>query len=286
LREFLEWTTSCRETACTARELDELLVEWIEHMYDKYEHKRRQVCVNARCAIQKLLPVLKGKLHGATSSLEGWRKLVPPVSALPMLSHVAVFIAVEMARSGYRKMGLGLLVAWDSYMRVSEMTGVRKEDFCPPGLTAASQGPRASGFRLKAGQTKTSRGKPQWASLKSALLRQLVVQECAGLEDGDHIFNFVPSEFRNVLTTVCDDHGLPAFRPHSTRHGRATEEYMRGMPVADIAMDGRWAAIKSLSTYLQAGKARSQALQVSPLVAKAAAVYERYLHLFLAPPSI
>ena len=49
---------------------------------------------------------------------------------------------------------------------------------------------------------------------------------------------------------------------HSLRHGGATRDHLRGRPLEDILMRGRWASTKSARRYVQAGRSLLLATKV------------------------
>ena len=55
------------------------------------------------------------------------------------------------------------------------------------------------------------------------------------------------------------------FTPHSARAGWATEQRLKGVPFAEIKAQGRWAADKSLLTYLDVASATALELQLGQL---------------------
>ena len=75
------------------------------------------------------MPDMKRQLHGAQLALRGWHRLKPPTPHPPLNWNLAVLIAVTMAyRTGKETFAIAVLVAFDSYLRISEFTEIRKED--------------------------------------------------------------------------------------------------------------------------------------------------------------
>ena len=55
--------------------------------------------------------------------------------------------------------------------------------------------------------------------------------------------------FYRYFKLACEDLGLSSdFVPHSLRHGGATHDYLKGLPIEDIMRLGRW-------IYIQSGRA-------------------------------
>ena len=280
LRVFLAWAALNHLLVCTAEDLDDALCEWFEDRWWELDGKGRQLCVNARCAVLKLMPRVGRQLFASGEALQGWKKMRPPVSYLPMLWAPAVFIAVQLARRGFKIMGLALLVAWECYLRVSELTAVLFEHVASPGDKRLGLLSGVAGLAIPTAKT----GKDQWASMRNAVLIQLLSQRIAKLKKGQRVFPFSPALFRKRLREVCDDYSLPHFVPHSTRHGHATESYLRGAAPDAIMVDGRWAVLSSLKTYLQAARARLLAADIPEYVPCLAAVLQDNLDIFLGGP--
>ena len=64
------------------------------------------------------------------------------------------------------------------------------------------------------------------------------------------------AQFRKHFGQACEALGLArTYVPHSLRHGGATHDQLRGIPLDEILRHGRWASAKSARHYIQAGKA-------------------------------
>jgi site-specific recombinase XerD len=73
------------------------------------------------------------------------------------------------------------------------------------------------------------------------------------------------SKFYKYFKSACADLGLSeAYVPHSLRHGGATHDFMRGVPLEEILHLGRWASIKTARIYVQQGRALLLASDVPP----------------------
>ena len=63
------------------------------------------------------------------------------------------------------------------------------------------------------------------------------------------LFPYSTSTFRKHFKAACSDLGLSSdYVPHSLRHGGATHDHARGLPLEDILRHGRWASVKSAAT--------------------------------------
>lgn len=71
------------------------------------------------------------------------------------------------------------------------------------------------------------------------------------------MFGVSAARYRSVFKDACHGIGLSHvnYSPHSLRHGGATEDFLKQVPLEDILFRGRWAASKSATTYVQSGRA-------------------------------
>ena len=72
--------------------------------------------------------------------------------------------------------------------------------------------------------------------------------------------------FRKIVALLGVEPGM--LTPHSLRHGGATDDYMRGVPMADIVVKGRWVYAKTAARYIQQGRALLVKFRVSPQLRK------------------
>ena len=111
---------------------------------------------------------------------------------------------------------------------------------------------RGMALRLKA--TKT--GENQWVTVRSPVAASLLRMWMAQTGPSPRVFDFTQDGYRSVFKALCENLGLcPDYVPHSLRHGGATHDHLKGMPLEDILRHGRWASTKSARHYIQAGRA-------------------------------
>ena len=65
-----------------------------------------------------------------------------------------------------------------------------------------------------------------------------------------------PAKVTKQMDRIVKSFGLSnlRFTPHCLRHGGATEDYLKGVPIDHIVHKGRWASVKSANRYIQAGR--------------------------------
>jgi hypothetical protein len=77
-------------------------------------------------------PHLKNKLPIASLTLRGWSRLQPPVPYPPLTWKLTVAIACRIRTRVDPIMAIGILLAFDCYLRLGELLGLLKEDVAVP----------------------------------------------------------------------------------------------------------------------------------------------------------
>jgi integrase len=253
VKDFLDWARGEGESARTVPELDNLLADYIHHVYELHDGKCRHKASNALFGLKQLLPELDSRaLPISAACCKGWEKDKPSVPYPPLTWELTVVIAYSMALRGHLRMAVATLLGFDCFLRISELLGLVREDFADGSDLRTGAEYRKAGLRL--GKTKT--GKNQWVEPESAAvltcLRRLVAKTGAQ----ERIFPFTAARYRREFRSVCDELGLEArYVPHSLRHGGATRALLLGMPISEIMSRGRWQSLKSAQRYMQAGRA-------------------------------
>lgn len=202
-------------------------------------------------ALGRNLPVS----HDCVTRLE---RLRPSVSPPPLSWPLVVLYAWRLAPLDAR-LSVALLVAFDAYLRVSELLGLRVCDVVVP----APGGDRCPSLLLP--RTKTGKGRLQAVVVKRLEVGRLLLQVRAAAERGgpsSKLFPFSAAVFRSRLTLVEAEFRLVHFTPHSLRHGGATADLQAGVPLDQVVLRGRWASLESARRYLQTALAHSLAVGV------------------------
>ena len=206
----------------------------------------------AFCGLHLFLPEVKGRLFSSSLALRGWKRLVPPVSHPPLSWDLAVVIAVRLAAVGLWSSGVGVLLSFDSYLRIGELTRLRKRRVAFDLDVRVGSAHRGTSLGLR--RTKT--GPFKWVNVRSPVVQTLLRQLVGNLPDENSRLFPCASAFYRHFKRACADLGLSkSYVPHSLRHGGATHDFLRGLSLEDILHIGRWASIKSARHYVQEGRA-------------------------------
>ena len=231
--------------------LDSILTLYLHDLYSTGGGK--QAGKNAVFGVIHYLPFARGKLHYSLRSLRGWERSAPSVPHPPMSFSALVVIAVSLAGERRIAMAVGALVAFDCFLRVSELTALLKEDVAIPNDARLGTAVTANTVSLRLAKTK--RGKNQFVSVASRSIKELFLAYLQSVPSGARVFPFSSASFRLHLKRVCSSLGLPRYVPHSLRHGGATFSHLQGLSVEDVMLRGRWESVKSARHYIQSGRA-------------------------------
>ncbi len=248
--EFLTWLLSHGLDSDDPSVIDEILTDYLHDLYlDGGGKGKAQDTIFGLMAFS---PQLKGRLHLSLLALRGWQKLQPVVSYPPLSAELCVAVAVKLAFSGHWRAGVGVLLAFDCFLRVGELTSLKCED------VADSKDPRVSssfkGMSLRLRSTKT--GPNQWVEVSDARVQTLLRTILSTRRPSDSLLGLSAERFRRLFKSSCSALGLsPRYVPHSLRHGGATSCHLQGMSIEQILLRGRWASSKTAKRYIQSGRA-------------------------------
>ncbi len=248
--EFSQWAAVNGEESFSPADMDRLLTDFIHDLYD--EGGSKSTAANAVYGVLMYVPHYKRQLPTAELCLRGWNRKHPPVPYPPVSWNLTVAIAYRIRGRVDPVMAIGVLLAFDCYLRLGELLGLVKEDVSVPGDVRLESGYPDVCLALR--QTKTGPNKS--VVVADPEIRELLLQVVAQAPRKTRLFPFSQAFFRRHFKKACHDLGLSSqYVPHSLRHGGATRDHMRGKPLEDILARGRWASTKSARHYVQAGRA-------------------------------
>jgi hypothetical protein len=198
-------------------------------------------------------PRLRGELKEAEAALAGWKKVEPVHRRPPISWEVAVCMAMWMATHGYVAEGIATLVSFVGYFRISEVTSMLVQHVSTqsdPRLGSAYSGVAVYLPKSKTGDFQSVKiDNGPVAKLLSTWVRK------SGRRSTDTVFGITAPQYRDMMQRACvalhiDDIG---FTPHCLRHGGATRDFMRGIPLEQVLLVGRWESSKSSRTYIKQG---------------------------------
>lgn len=257
--DFLDWLLSHGLDSDDPSQFDEILTDYLHDLY--YDGGGKGQAQATIFGLMAFAPQLKGRLHLSLLTLRGWQKIQPVDSYPPLSAELCVAVAVKLAFSGQWRAGVGVLLAFDCFLRVGELTGLRCDDI------ADSKDPRVStsfrGMALRLRSTKT--GPNQWVEVSDTRVQKLLRALRSGSRGSDLLLGISADRFRRLFKAACAALDLsPRYVPHSLRHGGATSCHLQGMSIEQILLRGRWASSKTAKRYIQSGRAMLLSMETPP----------------------
>jgi site-specific recombinase XerD len=256
LQMFLQWVDmQYGQTTkwCTDfQKLDDLLVEYIQYRHSKDSRRgARQSCVNARAAVLLWLPNGRTMLNASTRILSGWDKTSPMEQRIPCPYEVLLLLVNALAKTRQRQQIQIAVIIWlcfDTYLRINECINIRLFDITLPTFESPAS--------ISLPKSKT--GKNQSVLIRSPFLWKFVEYYLATTTESnqDRIFDVTPSCITMTINMFLRDWNIDLhITPHTFRHGGATYDFIKGIPMLDIIARGRWQSAKSATHYIQGGRA-------------------------------
>jgi integrase len=240
---------------CLVEDLDRSLCIYIEHLY--HSGGTKTLASNTLNAVQFYAPRTKSLLPESHLLVRGWNRLVTKVPRVPLTFELTICIAISMLKAGLYHAAVATLLAFDCYLRVGELCGIR---VCDVALTSGRHfGDAYLGSAIGLPSTKTGTNQhvkitiPLVESLVSHLVTHIMSSSSSSRETP--LFNFTSDRYRKWFHAACDSLGLSRynFTPHCLRHGAATYAHLRGVPMEEILYRGRWRNPLSARIYIQSG---------------------------------
>lgn len=269
VRLFVAWCGEQRLLPRTFAELDECLTEYFHALFDRGDGRGKQLAASTLAGVTLALPRAKNRLCVAAVAVKRWSKLCPAISYPPLTWELAVLVAVQMVRAGHYRFAVGTLLGFDCLLRIGELLSLRCSDVADARDSRLGSEYKQTAVIVRAAKTGTNQSVTIESSDVKGLLRPLL----RSTAPASLLFPGGPALYRSVFKSCCASLGLSErYVPHSLRHGGATRLHLRGVPLEDILLRGRWASHKSARTYVQSGRALLLSLQAPPSVSSAAAV--------------
>jgi integrase len=239
-----------------ASRLDRLLAVYIQHSYDSASPFT--YAAHALHAVVYHRPDVKAHMFVSRQCLKGWERVKKSVSHPPLTWELTVVLACTLARSGYHGPAVAMLVGFDCYLRVGELTRIRRRDVVMPN--DARFGRAHSTMAVCLARTKT--GLNQSVAVQSQDVADILciwvrsLPSIAG-DDNPLVFAFSPDYLRRLMRNACIQlHvGHTPYVPHSLRHGGATADFLKTGSIERVQFRGRWKSMESVRTYVQTARA-------------------------------
>jgi integrase len=245
--------------------LDRLLAVFIQHSFDSVSPF--QYASNALNAVAYHRPDVKARLFISRQCLKGWERVKRTMSYPPLTWELTVAIAAAMAQRGLHGPAVATLVAFDCYLRVTELTRIHLREVVLPNDPRMGRAHIAMAVCLA--ETKT--GRNQSVALDRQSVRDVLCAWVAHTarttdEPNPRIFAFSPDYYRRAMRHACEALGLTHchYTPHSLRHGGASSDFLAHGSIERVQFRGRWKQMETLRTYVQSARALLASQNVPP----------------------
>ena len=262
LRCFLLWikTNHSRQTLTkihNAADLDPFLNDYIHYLFFQSDSRgNRQRAINARCAIIMLDPAGRDQLHKSSRALKGWDRHKSAQQHAPMPGELAFCLIWSFLRDGMIEHALILWLAFDAYLRITEVLSLCRGQCIRNGNVIA--------ISLPVSKT----GRNQAVLLQCCALVELLHQYKDKVTR-NKMFAINRNHFQRAVATRLQGLGLGDIHltPHSLRHGGAVHDFISGTrTLQEIILRGRWRHQKSAENYLQTARALYLTTKIPPEV--------------------
>ena len=272
VRNFVEFVRDRGDRIDTREDLDYWMAYYCHVAYTEGRPSKGAV-EKALAGVEHWLPEFK-PLPLTRRCVRGWGKLQPPQPAAPFPRDLVWACATLACLSGDVAAGVAMMVAYDCWLRISEVAGITAADVHD---TRGQVDPVGRGVSVFLPETKTGRRQAVMVEDPAVAALLLVLARAQG-QRAAQLFP-PPATLRSVLARCLgvlqvDANGL-AFVWHSFRHGGASRAYLRGDEMSRILTRGRWAVESSGRHYIQSGRQLLLAQDLPPTVIDIARRLER-----------
>ncbi|CAJ1387216.1 unnamed protein product [Effrenium voratum] len=230
-------------------------------------------CPHLRSPRQMMLPMTK-------QCLQGWRKLDPPLSRLPLPHEVVCLMAEHSIKKSKIEEGLMMHLAMEAYLRPGELNKIRVGDVVPP--VAGSKKPQWSLVLHPTEEGQMSKAQEFDETIifdldeQPALLEAIYrVMRLAFRNPQEKVFSVKFEEVMRRMEEACQAHNMTCLGPphaYRLRHAGASRDFLlKARNMADIQQRGRWKAPSSTRRYQKGGRLQ-QMLHQLPKAARDAAL--------------
>jgi len=252
LQEFMNWLPTERHNFSDWGDLDVMVTDFAVHLYNAHGGRRKQVARNVKSALEFYFPEASGLFPFTSRSVEGWNTVTPIEQKAVCPEAVAYGLAHELIRLGKIDCSVAILVAFDWYLRVGQVTGIRTQDL---SLEVESGG-HCGAITLPRTKTGLNQSVLIRMPILKTLLSRVVARRSLDPTPTESIFNLTTKQINWTFKTACESLGVGYLKltPHSLRYGGASNDALtRRLAYSDIKARGRWRDDKSLQRYLQPG---------------------------------
>jgi hypothetical protein len=235
--------------------LDIATARYVAWAYEQREVSKGQVSL-LLCGIVKVCPRYKriGVLDDAWGVMQGWARLAPPRTYIPVSQHVTFCCSIELLQRGHIGASVALLTGFDCYLRSMDICCLQCKDVAFKG------DPRLVDLNCPAAiclrYTKAQRA--QWVGVRCPFAVQGLRHLATACPPSSLVFGLRSDQLLSLFkkAQVWLGFEAPPHRVHSLRGGGATHDRIhRILTFLEIQLRGRWSGSKITLRYIQESQA-------------------------------
>jgi integrase len=250
---FEAWLISMYRVPPAREQMDGIVSLYVNHCFEVLPTRgSRQHCVNVRAALILQFPPLKHGLYTSARDIKGWDKAVPEQVRSPMpYTHALLFAAIA-CHQRRPQVAVWIILSHHTYLRVGEPGQLTIGDVEFPNKERGEPGV----LSIQKTKAQTPQSVTFTDDLVVGLLRWLIGARTKPRQRALPLFATTQLQLSSALHGLCEvTQTNPHFTAHSMRHGGASHDYMRNMPMQDIITRGRWKSKDTAEHYIQASRA-------------------------------
>ena len=245
---FVAWYVGLNLRWHSVAQLDALLVEFKNSPQARVTKSQFQGLV---AAVELLLPWTKRCLPWSHAVLNGWSISAGIAHTIPEPENIAYILLACWARIGLRRVGAAHLLQRLRGHRPGETLNLRAGDVRRVDPRQAAGAGRAVLHLGTRHGTKAKRPEADIVFASDTLALELIDYLTAGVPPEARLLGgYTYGQYRGHTERFCRQLGLLPYRPHSGRAGRATSDYLSGVPFEQIKGTLRHRNDASLRHYL------------------------------------
>jgi hypothetical protein len=264
--------------ATDLKRLEARLLAYFDHLYlDELRDVSAGTAILA--AIGHFFPDLhqfgrRNIMPGLSRALQGWERLNPTGTRLPLPYPAWCGIAVELIRRQELRMAAVTLVTLGAYLRPSEALSLAKEMLIPPQTNLSTHYRYWSILAHPWHYGQSSKTLEYDDSIILDSTWRPVVSSCArwlfqNTGAGAKLASFSHAEWQKQITACSDALGLGQLHLYTLRHSGPSEDYVRHKrSLQDVKRRGRWASEHSVRRYEKSARLLAQMKGWSPALRK------------------
>ena len=247
--------------------VDQCLEAMLNHMFEEGEDLSMAQYMVAAAVYH--LPHLKAPrqmlLPRARQSLQGWRKLDPPKSRLPLPWETVALMIQYAMKNNHIQEALMMAMCFVLYLRPGEVCRLRNKDLVPPLNTKAARS-RTWSVVLHPTELEVASKTCEFDETVTFDEKELnyipvAVSKWRNSRRGPRnnpLFTSTPAQLKTVMEKAAKAENLEAVgppHPYRLRHGGASRDFALGKrKLKEIQRRGRWKTFSSVRRYEKGGR--------------------------------